>query len=256
MGGRNRTRNKLAHPFMAVPEHVEVVRRGASAIYDWRLQRPGVPLNLSGADLSGLELRGADLSRSILMGTSLRDTSLEYGSLAGSLVVGTDALGARMSGLDLAQAVVIEADFSAVNLSKAELFNASVSRTTFHGAKLGNVVLGNTVMAQLDLGNVSGLESVHHFTESVVDTQTLMYSLRGLEGDHLLNAKRFFVRAGVSKEIIELLADEANAQHSRSIIRYLQRDDVFARRLRHDLENRGIACALVPFQLDVYANVV
>ena len=53
---------------MADPEHVEVVKRGAAAIADWRQENPGLVLDLSGANFRYANLRGADLSGASLSG--------------------------------------------------------------------------------------------------------------------------------------------------------------------------------------------
>ena len=46
---------------MADPEHVEVVKRGAAAVAEWRQENPGVILDLGKANFRYANLRGADL---------------------------------------------------------------------------------------------------------------------------------------------------------------------------------------------------
>ena len=57
---------------MADPEHVEVVKRGAAAIAEWRQENPGVILDLGKANFRYANLRGGDLSGADLSGAHLR----------------------------------------------------------------------------------------------------------------------------------------------------------------------------------------
>ena len=56
---------------MANSEHVEIVKRGADAIQEWREENPDAPLNLSEADLREANLRGANLFEASLAGANL-----------------------------------------------------------------------------------------------------------------------------------------------------------------------------------------
>lgn len=47
---------------MADPEHLRIVKEGASAIQRWKEQNKGRTLDLSGADLHGIKLDRVDLS--------------------------------------------------------------------------------------------------------------------------------------------------------------------------------------------------
>ena len=97
-------------------EHVEIVRRGHTAIAEWREQHPEEMLDLSGADLYEASLRysdlshadltsaklcGADLSDAILYSASLRDADLTGAYLWDAHLHGADLSHANLRGVDL-----------------------------------------------------------------------------------------------------------------------------------------------------------
>ena len=76
---------------MANAEHVELVRRGADAIREWRAEHPGVILDLIEADLTDANLHAADLTRANLRGAKLTEANL-----LGAYLFGANLLGANL----------------------------------------------------------------------------------------------------------------------------------------------------------------
>lgn len=71
---------------MANPKHVKIVKQGADAIGAWRIRHPGVPFNLteanlSGANLTGANLNGADLCEANLLAADLCGAQLHAACL-------------------------------------------------------------------------------------------------------------------------------------------------------------------------------
>ena len=67
---------------MANPEHMELVKQGASAIAEWRRKNPGLQLDHSRADLTKSDLteailREANLTQADLSDPSIYDESLD-----------------------------------------------------------------------------------------------------------------------------------------------------------------------------------
>src|SRR3990170_6944936 len=96
---------------MADPAHIELVRQGAQAVNKFTAEHPEVTIDLSGADLSGLDLHncrlsganfdGADLSRCDLRNARLNAASLRGAALRDADARGTSFHRADLSGADL-----------------------------------------------------------------------------------------------------------------------------------------------------------
>lgn len=106
---------------MAHPEHVSLVRQGATAIAAWREAHPGERLRLAQADLAGVDLRGANLH-----GARLSDAILD----------GADLVGANLQQADLRAASLVEADLTGARLQHASLVRAHLARARLLWARL------------------------------------------------------------------------------------------------------------------------
>ncbi|MGB2696080.1 MAG: toll/interleukin-1 receptor domain-containing protein [Dehalococcoidia bacterium] len=225
---------------MANPEHVRVVRQGATAIEEWRTEHPSARLDLLGADLRAADLRGANL-------------------------IGVDLRGVDLSGADLNEADLREANLFAANLSQAKLFWTDLRRAHLKGADLRHALLGGTIFSYADLQGADiafarfaatefgdtdltgtlGLEAVIHDGPSPIDELTLRKSwplpevfLRGVGLSDDLIA---FYRATLGKAI----------EFYSCFISYSSKDDEFARRLHADLQDKGVRCWFAPKDLPI-----
>lgn len=103
---------------MANPEHLALVKQGCAAVNKFVEENPRIPLDLSGADLAGIDLRGctlfrANLSGANLTGADLRDSRLGGADLSGAILRNADARGANFH-----QTVFVGADLRGIQLDK------------------------------------------------------------------------------------------------------------------------------------------
>ena len=146
---------------MADPEHVEVVKRGAAAIAEWRRENQDVVLDLIGADLSKADLIGADLtgadlagshfSGANLSGANLIGADLSKADLIGADLTGADLAGSHFSGANLSGANLIVADLSKADLIGADLTGAHLAGSHFSGANLSGANLLGAMFLRADL---------------------------------------------------------------------------------------------------------
>jgi hypothetical protein len=101
---------------MAIPQHLNVLKKGVQAWNNWRTANPGDEPDLAGAKLSTADLREANL----------RETDLRWADLSG-------------------------ANLSGAILNRADLRRANLNRTIFHRAKLSEANLSETYLSGADL---------------------------------------------------------------------------------------------------------
>lgn len=217
---------------MANPEHVEVVRKGAEAIAEWRRSNPGAQLDVAGATLIGAKLGGADLSRALLVDADLWGATLSSASLTGANLILAD---------------LTNADLAAADLSDAHLQLASLNGTNLNAANVSQARLGFTALGRLDLSQVNGLAAVSHGAPSSVGVDTLIASFRGAGNKLTPELEAFFRGAGVAEELLrELPRLVAEVKYYSCFISHGQPDLGFAEKLRADLVGRGVSCWLYP----------
>jgi len=143
---------------MASPEHVEIVKRGAEAIREWREENPEVPLDLSEADLRKANLGGANLFEANLAGANLSGTNLSAADLDGADLRGAVLQGADLHGANLSGADLYGANLSGANLSGADLHMTHLSEAQIRGANLSaaNLMWANLIGADLGEAHVQG----------------------------------------------------------------------------------------------------
>ena len=99
---------------MADLEHVEVASAGKDAIGQWSKNHKDEVLNLSHADLRGVNLQGAHLERAnlrgaILLGVNLKGANLRGANLWGAYLKEADLRGANLRGANLQSAYLKDA---------------------------------------------------------------------------------------------------------------------------------------------------
>jgi len=143
---------------MANSEHVEIVKRGADAIQEWREENPDAPLNLSEADLREANLRGANLFEASLAGANLSRADLSAADLDGADLRGANLHGANLHGANLGGADLQKANLSGANLCEADLHMAHVSDGHLRGANLRGA---NFMWATLSGADLDGAHVRH-----------------------------------------------------------------------------------------------
>lgn len=116
----------------------------------------GIPLSLSGVDLSGADLgevdfRGADLSEADLQGCNLQGAILRGADLQGADLRGANLRESDIGESNLRRADLANGDFRGANLRGADLRNASLLETKFGGAILQGANLEEAVFWRTDL---------------------------------------------------------------------------------------------------------
>lgn len=97
---------------MANPEHLKILKQGASAWNKWSVENRGITPDLDGADLREADHRGADLRGAFLWQANL------YGA-------------------NLAEVRAGEAIFAGANLYRAEIKGADLRGAYLHATKPG-----------------------------------------------------------------------------------------------------------------------
>jgi hypothetical protein len=209
------------------------------------------PVNLSGADLRGVDLRGANFFLANLCATDLSDANL-YGAKLDTTAI----YGANMSG-----AVLLGASFNGAGIDRVNFSNADLRGAAFHHSNIGEADFNNSSMSStqfidVDLRGCKGLETVKHAGPSAIDIATVFRSAG--------NISEVFLRgAGVPEPFIgymrSLVAAMSPVQFFSCFISYSHADKAFARRLHDALQAKGVRCRLDEHQLlpgdDIYHEV-
>ena len=181
------------------------------------------------ADLSEANLIMADLTNAALRRTRLRDANLSR---------------ADFSGANLSEANLSDANLSGANLGGAILESTILNRAYLDGADFSEVHLRYTSFSDVDLSEVSGLDSVIHHGPSSIGVDTIFNS----QG----NIPDVFLRGcGLSDTFITYLPSLMGVpiQFYSCFISYSHEDASFARRLHDALQGQGIRCWLDEKQL-------
>jgi uncharacterized protein YjbI with pentapeptide repeats len=260
---------------MANPEHVELVGRGAEAIAQWRRRHRGERLDLSGANLAGVnvseaDLRGANLSEARLgeanlWRAKLGNADLSRATLFRAAPFNADFKGATLVQADLSWATLQGADFAKADLTQADLTSSNLTGANFRGATLAEVdltgahltkadfaqadlqkaYLSYTSFSEVDLSQAEGLSAVNHLSPSSIGVDTLMASFRGAGNKLTPELRTFFSGAGVPQELLDALPKiVSEIRYYTCFISYGQPDLKFAEKLREDLKGRGVDCWL------------
>lgn len=173
----------------------------------------------------------------------LRTADLGWANLSGA-----DLRWANLSGADLGGTNLSEAGLSGADLSGARLNFTNLSRARLSGANLNEVQLFETVLVDIDLSDVTGLETCYHGGPSIIDLRTLQRSGR--------LPLAFLRGVGLPDSFIEYLPSLLNQpiQMYSCFISYSSKDQDFAERLHADLQNKGVRCWFAPHDLRIGAK--
>jgi len=135
---------------MANPAHVTIVQQGVEAIRQWREEHPDERLDLTKADLRGLNLLSADLHGADLRAADLRRVHLESANLCGA-----DLREAKLRRVDLRKAILERANLRKTDLRRADLGEAKLRCATLREADLENANLYMATLREADLENAN-----------------------------------------------------------------------------------------------------
>jgi uncharacterized protein YjbI with pentapeptide repeats len=122
---------------MADPDHVALARQGPEALSRFVAENPSVALDLSGADLSGLDLHNCRLQGARLDGTDLsrcdlRNVRFNSASLKNALLRDADARGASFHRADLTGADLRGLRLNAIGIGGQRI---CIGPLTFEGTR-------------------------------------------------------------------------------------------------------------------------
>ncbi|WP_051468152.1 pentapeptide repeat-containing protein [Actinomadura oligospora] len=128
---------------------IDILRQGPFAFNQWRADNADEELDLSGADL-----RGLDLDKMVLAGADLAGADLSRVSARGAIFSGADLTGANLAGADLTSAGFGYSEMVNATLAFTRLGGAMIQPATLTGAALTNAILDHTSFRECDLTGV------------------------------------------------------------------------------------------------------
>jgi len=127
------------------------------------------------------------------------------------------------------------------DLSGANLIGADLGGTKVNKANLSLATIGNTRIGDVDLSNVSGLESTIHDGPSTIGIDTIFRSAGKIP-------HKFLEDAGVPDIFTKHMASLTRQafQYYSCFISHSTKDKEFADRMHADLRNKGVRCWFAP----------
>ena len=195
---------------------------------------PHFRADFSGTDVQGADLSGADFTLAKFGGADLSGANFRKANL-----LYADFQNARLTRADLRDARLEEADLTGANLTEAQLA----------GANLVQAVLAETVFGRTILTEARGLSECRHSGPSIIDFHTLQTS-----GPLPL---AFLRGVGLPDSVIDDLPALRHAGEFYScFISYSSKDEIFAKRLHNDLQDKGVRCWFAPRDMSIGDKIV
>src|SRR5579864_1172636 len=219
-----------------------LLEQGLEAWNQWRLRHLfDFAIDLTEAELEGLNLEGAMLMSTDLRWTRLKDTNLKGSSLGGADLSFADLSGANLEGANLEGANLIGTNLSYANLRGANLVFTKFVDSILIGADLSCSELAFTVFGDVDLSQTKGLGSVHHEMPSTVGLDTIYRS-----GGKISAA--FLRGVGAPEDFIQYMKSPKwkDTQYHPCFISHSSKDEAFAAMLCRGLKVKGIRCWYFP----------
>jgi hypothetical protein len=267
---------------------VEILKeKGVEAWNEWRRTNPKVRIDLTGVDFIGAKLRGANLNSANLTGASfgvtnmivadtnlsgrppsasLREADLRNANLTGANLCAVDLGLANLQGALLLRTdcgpstiqsrksrgehmqVAVSANLSGTNLGGAELLWVNFNETILTSADFSNCIMARIAFTNVDLSCCKGLDTVSHFSPSIIGIETI-YRSYGKIPDVFLRG------AGVPEPFIaqmkSLVAAMSPIEFYSCFISYSSKDQEFAERLHADLRSKNVRCWFAPEDLKI-----
>lgn len=128
---------------------VGILRQGPFAFNQWRADNPEEELDLSGADL-----RGLDLDKMVFAGANLAGADLSRASARGAIFSGADLTGANLAGADLTRAGFGFSEMVNATIAFTRLGSAMIQPATLTDAVFTGAILDHTSFRECDLDGV------------------------------------------------------------------------------------------------------
>ena len=221
--------------------------------------------NLNNSVLDNADLRGADLENASLNNSTLEKTKLDHAKLVNANLIQTylghaslkaaDLAGANLNKANLMSATLEGTDLREANLSEANLAVTYIRDSLLDNAEFGESQFIFTAILNCDLSNAKGLENIVHKGPSSIGIDTIFRSKGNIPVS-------FLSGCGVPHNFIDNilpLGKESVIDFYSCFISYSEKDEIFAKRLKHDLEANKIRCWIFPedseWGEDVYKNI-
>jgi hypothetical protein len=130
-------------------EVIEILRQGPTAFNQWRADNADEELDLSGADL-----RGLNLDQMVFAGADLTGANLSCVSVRGAIFSGADLTGANLAGADLTRTGFGFSELVNATVAFSRLGSAMMQPATLTGAVLTGATLDHTSFRECDLTGV------------------------------------------------------------------------------------------------------
>ncbi len=126
---------------MTAPEPLKLLKNSVQAWNKWRAENPELNIDLSEANLIGVELMGANLnrvnlSRTRLLGVNLIEANLAHANLTYANLTHANLIRADLTHANLTYAELTRAYLSKANLCDADLRHANLDSAYLTGACL------------------------------------------------------------------------------------------------------------------------
>jgi hypothetical protein len=249
---------------MANPEHLAILKKGVEAWNRWRKEKPLIDVDLSEANLAGLDFTGADFSirldidpevvgdnesRNIHFDLISSSVDLTAANLRAAILAGAEFRGCSLVRANLWGAALDESNLTSTDLTNADMRLATLNQSNLQAsilkaANLTEARFEGTSLNDLDLSDVIGLEKAVHFGPSSIGIDTI-YKSKG-------KIPHIFLRgAGVPENFIEYMASLVGTgiEFYSLFISYSTHDQAFAERLHADLQANGVRCWFAPHDM-------
>ena len=274
---------------MAIPQHLEVLKKGVTAWNNWRQENPGAEPDLAGANLSKsdlkeanlseTDLRWADLTWADLKNARLNRADLRRANLSRSNFIKTNLSeanlsetylsGADLSEADMKRAFFIRSDLASVNLSNSDCQRADfrwayLIKARFNGANLNgaNLIEANLTKAELKQSNLSeafvawSCFGDNDLSETLGLDQVKHFGPSTIGIDTIYRSKgnipeEFLRGAGVPEHFISYTGylNEKAFAHNSCFISFSGNDRDFVEKIGDDLQREGIRCWYAPEEM-------
>ena len=237
---------------MANPEHVEILKQGVEVWNKWRKENPLITPNLNHHKHIDAYGKGiAKLSGINLCDASVVDINFIEADLTNAKLIGADLRMANLKYADLRYS-----DLSMANLMRARLKGAKLNNTMLYGtnfisssvrdADFSGALFGDTIIGGLDLVKALGLQDAKHSGPSFIDLGILIF-----ETDKLPN--NFLRGCGVPENFIQYMSSLTGKafEYYSCFISYSSKNQDFAERLHADLQNKGVRCWFAPEDMKI-----
>lgn len=228
-------------PLMANQEHLKILKQGVKVWNDWRQENGTAFVDLSGANLNGIDLSYANFAIGNFQNIQLNNANLFAVNFFLAALNGGNLANSHLSRADFENAFLVDVDFTAANLGSVNFNYAHLSRANFTNSEIIY-----TIFADNDLSEVKGLDNVRHMGPSTIGIDTLYKS-----GGRI--PESFLRGCGVPDEFIayipSLIGARQAIEYYSCFISYSSKDEEFARRLYSRMRDEHLRVWFAPEEL-------